>query len=884
MARVTATGQVTSAGMVAGASATSILSWPRLAPAGAGFVLAWLDQSNTTDFRMHGARVSAGGTPNDDDLAGGAPQLSDQPTAHPFFRMIASTEIFPEVVGPQLASGRDGQIIYAYAAEQKPGVARVRTRTLQGKERGDRCDPARDGLGCGDGHCERDPETASAGLCCDQPCSGPCQKCTAAGCVGVPSAGDAACGMISCEALSTECRAYRSAPMQCSGFNRCGITADLSTCRAWDARNEGGRCSAPGCTQMGSCQKGDCVCADSPAGPGGPRALPPGCQSAGPSRSGAAAGLLPLALLLLLVARRRLALALVALLGACNDPTVLQIDLALDDATLSQTQKVRVVIRTQEQPGFSKSPAGAPRADELVRNLDIDADGSVEIVADLLGDFPYGRGTTYLKVVPSGGPARNVVVGAQAVGFAGNPVAQVSDKPGVLPGATIALEMTCTAPCAGTTMTTLDNPITVDPTAHPVTALAAGGGLLAVGVSGAGPAGTAPNRGLVALFGPDETSAKLKPLATITGERSGDLLGAALGFGDLNGDGNVDLVMGAPGARNQQGQTTGAVHVWFGPLGGLSGTLQIGMAGQPALSIAAAYKEELGASLVVHDVDGDGRPEIVAGAPAGEPAPGDPDISAGAVYLIRNAAPNAKINLSEDGWIVPKDATGAAISGAHLGRSLAANAGYIAAGAPGANRVYLIDPKNDFTQNGISPPRVWHSEAAGAIGSAVALVDVAGNGTPMLAAAAPGGESVYLLEPPSQPVAFTDADVKHVVSGTAPGVSVGATLSRIPTLFGDLLAVGTQPCKADAQVTCPAGTPTGGAALLVAPASIAAAGSRLPLAFDGSRAMLTARLESARVTVSTGAQLLSSPDTPGLELVFGDDSGRIYVKSQGGAK
>jgi hypothetical protein len=93
-------------------------------------------------------------------------------------------------------------------------------------------------------------------------------------------------------------------------------------------------------------------------------------------------------------------------------------------------------------------------------------------------------------------------------------------------------------------------------------------------------------------------------------------------------------------------------------------------------------------------------------------------------------------------------------------------------------------------------------------------------------------------------------------------------------VFGDQLAIGTLPLD---------GTLSGikGASLLVSAASVASAGPAMPLTFDGARVSLTATLDNARLTQSAGADVL--PAAAGLELLYGDELGRLYVVPSGGA-
>ncbi len=84
--------------------------------------------------------------------------------------------------------------------------------------------------------------------------------------------------------------------------------------------------------------------------------------------------------------------------------------------------------------------------------------------------------------------------------------------------------------------------------------------------------------------------------------------------GDLNADYKPDLVLGADSAR-------GYVYVHWGPI-------TTSLDAEDGVEIAGASgDEELGSALTVGDVDGDGIPDLVAGAPGY-------DTDAGAIYVL----------------------------------------------------------------------------------------------------------------------------------------------------------------------------------------------------------------------------------------------------------
>jgi len=116
-----------------------------------------------------------------------------------------------------------------------------------------------------------------------------------------------------------------------------------------------------------------------------------------------------------------------------------------------------------------------------------------------------------------------------------------------------------------------------------------------------------------------------------TGAEADDAIGTALAVGDISGDGQADLVIGAPEAWNGDG----AVYVaWW---------LEEGSLADDAVTLAAISGEGgegLGATTVVLDHNGDGQVDLAAGAPGADsvylfqgPALGNPSFTAPAVTI-----------------------------------------------------------------------------------------------------------------------------------------------------------------------------------------------------------------------------------------------------------
>jgi hypothetical protein len=111
---------------------------------------------------------------------------------------------------------------------------------------------------------------------------------------------------------------------------------------------------------------------------------------------------------------------------------------------------------------------------------------------------------------------------------------------------------------------------------------------------------------------------------SMLGGAAGDRLGAALAFGDADGAGSSDLLVGAPGYDGAVGTDSGAVFAFVGPF---SGALLATDA--DARFDAETAGDGVGSGVLLPgDIDGDGYGDIVIGASSA-------DSGNGAVYRLR---------------------------------------------------------------------------------------------------------------------------------------------------------------------------------------------------------------------------------------------------------
>jgi hypothetical protein len=125
---------------------------------------------------------------------------------------------------------------------------------------------------------------------------------------------------------------------------------------------------------------------------------------------------------------------------------------------------------------------------------------------------------------------------------------------------------------------------------------------------------------------------------------SGDLFGAALATGDLDGNGRVDLVVGVPGEAIGSIANAGAIQVFRAGNGGLNRTLdKIWFQGNNSVQDTAEANDRFGSAVAVGDFDNDGFADIAAGVP-GEDLGTRPDVGAVAVLYSTNSGPSATDN------------------------------------------------------------------------------------------------------------------------------------------------------------------------------------------------------------------------------------------------
>jgi len=165
---------------------------------------------------------------------------------------------------------------------------------------------------------------------------------------------------------------------------------------------------------------------------------------------------------------------------------------------------------------------------------------------------------------------------------------------------------------------------------------------LLLGAPFADPDGTRNDAGeAFVLYGPiekDRDLAKDPPDVRFVGASPGDMLGAGVASLDLNGDGNDDIVLGAPGSNGLPEVRTdmGEAYVVFG--GSLPASTDFREGGYDSILQPAEGFSTLGKTFAIADINADGTSDLVAGAPyagrqEGSPV-GSPRTTVGEVYVV----------------------------------------------------------------------------------------------------------------------------------------------------------------------------------------------------------------------------------------------------------
>ncbi len=296
----------------------------------------------------------------------------------------------------------------------------------------------------------------------------------------------------------------------------------------------------------------------------------------------------------------------------------------------------------------------------------------------------------------------------------------------------------------------------------------------------------------------------------IDGVSAGDRAGAAVGsIADLNGDGRAEILVGAPGMDTNVAVDAGVGFVVWAPSapGGIDlADPFVGDGKGYAIKGEAAGDAAGTTMMAIGDLNGDGRQEVLIGAPGNDA--GGPD--AGAVYVVWGKSTNSGVNLTSvaagiGGFRIVGENGGDA-AGTALGTVGDLNGDGIAeiligtpdsnAGGSNSGAVYVVFGKSTGSEvnlgaiaAGTGGFRITGAEQDDAGAAVAGLGDINGDGMADILVGAPRSNGAYVVFGKSGTAEVNLADVALGIGGfriqaEAPGdldqiaVAGGADLNR----------------------------------------------------------------------------------------------------------
>lgn len=149
----------------------------------------------------------------------------------------------------------------------------------------------------------------------------------------------------------------------------------------------------------------------------------------------------------------------------------------------------------------------------------------------------------------------------------------------------------------------------------------------------------------------------------ILGESRNDWLGDSMHLADLNGDGEMDLILGAYKHSSPNGARSGRVYILYGPVAGVTEPATIDLkniSGDYLILDGDAAEEVFGYSITTGDLNNDGVPDLIVSAPLGTY---NRMSRSGKVYIFFGK-PGQKIISNETGPLTASDVADCILHGA----------------------------------------------------------------------------------------------------------------------------------------------------------------------------------------------------------------------------
>jgi hypothetical protein len=289
----------------------------------------------------------------------------------------------------------------------------------------------------------------------------------------------------------------------------------------------------------------------------------------------------------------------------------------------------------------------------------------------------------------------------------------------------------------------------------------------------------------------------------VTGSAEQDKSGSGVaGVGDQNGDGADDILIGAPGADPASGSAAGSSYVVYG--GTSPASFNLGTLGVRGFRIdGAAPLDQSGTSVAgAGDVNSDGIPDIMIGAPAAAPPSRS---TAGVSYVVYGRANPSDVllaSLGQRGIVIQGarafDYAGQSVSGA--GDVNGDGRDDVLTGAYGADPSSLSNAGAAYVTFGFGTSSLaYPTSITGTVGTAVTPVSPTvartGNATFAVSSPLPSGLS---LDPSTGVISGTPT-----VASVATSYTVTMTDAMGQTAASAQIGVGAAPSAAPATGTTP---------------------------------------------------------------------------------